>query len=247
MIPFWHERWPVFHEDNHLLVLYKPAGLLVQGDESGAANLLDLAKAWTRQRHHKPGRVFLGLVQRLDRPVAGVMLFARTSKGAARLSAQIRGRQTRKLYQAVVEGRPPSDCGELKHYIERQERLSCIVPQPTAFSREARLTYRVLEASGSRSHIEIDLETGRKHQIRLQLAQIGCPIVGDVRYGAPAPLPFRQIALLARQITLEHPTRRERLSFSCPLPSGWPWPAADIPANAPLWNWDEYKIPSGSF
>lgn len=240
MISFLHERWPVFHEDNHLLVLYKPAGLLAQGDETGAANLLDLAKAWLKQRHHKPGRVFLGLVQRLDRPVAGVMLFARTSKAAARLSAQLRTRQTRKVYLAVVDGRPPSDRGRLTNHIERQDRLSRIAPQPTASSREARLSYRVLETADGRSLVEVELETGRKHQIRLQLAHIGCPIVGDVRYGARAALPSRPIALLSRGITLEHPTRREMLSFVCPFPTAWPWPAADIPMNAPLWNWEDY-------
>ncbi len=244
---FFHERWPVFHEDNHLLVLYKPAGLLAQGDETGAANLLDLAKGWIKQRHRKPGRVFLGLVQRLDRPVAGVMPFARTSKAAARLSAQLRTRQTRKIYLAVVEGRLPAAAGALTHPIERRGRLSAVVPQPTSSSREARLSYRVVEASGGRSLVEIELETGRKHQIRLQLAHIGCPIMGDARYGSQAPLPSGQIALLAREVMFEHPTRREMLSFSCPLPAGWPWPAATIPADAPLWNWADYEIPSGSF
>jgi 23S rRNA pseudouridine1911/1915/1917 synthase len=242
MIPFLHERWPVFHEDNHLLVLYKPAGLLVQGDETGAANLLDLAKAWIQQRHRKPGRVFLGLVQRLDRPVAGVMLLARTSKAAARLSAQLRTRQTRKVYLAVVEGRLPSDRGELTHHLERQGRLSRVVPQPSASSREARLAYQVQEIAGGRNLVAVELLTGRKHQIRLQLAHIGCPIVGDVRYGFQAPLAAGPIALLAREIRFEHPTRRELLSFACPLPVGWPWPAAGIPANAPLWNWDDYGI-----
>jgi 23S rRNA pseudouridine1911/1915/1917 synthase len=242
MIPFLNERWPVFHEDNHLLVLYKPAGLLVQGDETGADNLLDLAKAWIQRRHSKPGRVFLGLVQRLDRPVAGVMLLARTSKAAARLGDQLRTRQTRKVYLAVVEGRLPSDCGELTHHLERQGRLSRVVPQPSASSRQARLAYRMLEASGGRSLVEIALETGRKHQIRLQLAHVGCPIVGDVRYGSQAPLAAGPIALLAREIRFEHPTRREFLSFECPLPVGWPWPGAGIPANAPLWNWDDYGI-----
>ena len=240
MIAFLHERWPVFHEDNHLLVLYKPAGLLAQGDETGAANLLDLAKAWIKQRHEKPGRVFLGLVQRLDRPVAGVMLFARTSKAAARLSEQLRRRHARKTYLAVVEGRPPEAGGGLTHFIERADRLSRIVAQPTASSREARLTYRVLETAADRSLVAIELHTGRKHQIRVQFAQVGCPILGDARYGARILLPSRQIALLAREVRLEHPTRRETLSFSCPLPVGWPWPAADIPNDAPLWNWEDY-------
>jgi 23S rRNA pseudouridine1911/1915/1917 synthase len=237
---FFHERWPVFHEDNHLLVLYKPAGLLVQGDETGATNLLDLSKAWIRERHRKPGHVFLGLVQRLDRPVAGVMLFARTSKAAARLSAQLRARRTRKVYLAVVEGQPQPSSGVLSHAIERRNRLSAIVPQPTPVSREARLAYRVIEVSSGRSLLEVELETGRKHQIRLQLAHIGCPVVGDVRYGAPSSLAARQIALFARELAVEHPTRREKLSFRAPLPVGWPWPTADIPKDAPMWNWDDY-------
>jgi 23S rRNA pseudouridine1911/1915/1917 synthase len=240
MISFLHERWPVFYEDNHLLVLYKPAGLLVQGDETGDANLLDLAKGWIKQHHSKPGQVYLGMVQRLDRPVAGVLLFARTSKAAARLSAQLRSRQARKLYLSVVEGRLPSGTGELRHSIERRDRISRIVPRPTPSSREARLFYRVIGAADDRSLVEIELETGRKHQIRLQLAHIGCPIVGDVRYGASGPLDSRQIALYARELAVEHPTRRETLSFSCPLPRGWPWPAADIPDDAPLWNWEDY-------
>jgi len=240
MVSFLHDRWPVFYEDNHLLALYKPAGLLVQGDETGAANLLDLAKGWSRQRHGKPGRVFLGLVQRLDRPVAGIMLFARTSKAAARLSAQIRRRETRKVYLAVVEGRPPSAAGELVDFIERSGRTRSVAPRPTPSSREARLAYRVRDTALGRSLLEIELETGRKHQIRLQLAHAGCPIAGDVRYGAAAPLAARQIALLARELAVEHPTRRETLSFTCPLPAGWPWPGADIPDDAPLWNWEDY-------
>jgi 23S rRNA pseudouridine1911/1915/1917 synthase len=168
------------------------------------------------------------------------LLFARTSKAAARLSAQLRSRQARKLYLSVVEGRLPSGTGELRHSIERRDRISRIVPRPTPSSREARLFYRVIGAADDRSLVEIELETGRKHQIRLQLAHIGCPIVGDVRYGASGPLDSRQIALYARELAVEHPTRRETLSFSCPLPRGWPWPAADIPDDAPLWNWEDY-------
>jgi 23S rRNA pseudouridine1911/1915/1917 synthase len=236
---FFHRRWPVIYEDNHLLALYKPAGLLVQGDESGKVCLLDLAKAWIKERHRKPGRVFLGLVHRLDRPVAGAMVFARTSKAAARLSLQIRTRQMHKVYHAVVEGRLPSMEGQLSHHIERGERASRIVTAETPLGREARLNYRVREAAGGRSLVEVKLLTGRKHQIRLQLAHIGCPIMGDVRYGAPSPLPARQIALFARQIVLEHPTRRERLTLTAPLPAGWPWPGVE-PDDAPLWNWSDY-------
>jgi 23S rRNA pseudouridine1911/1915/1917 synthase len=236
---FFHRHWPVIFEDNHLLALYKPAGLLVQGDESGEICLLDLAKAWIKERHRKPGRVFLGLVHRLDRPVAGAMVFARTSKAAGRLSHQIRTRQMHKLYLAVVEGRLPAVEGRLAHHIERGERTSRIVSAATPLSREARLAYRVRESAGGRSFVEIELQTGRKHQIRLQLAHLGCPIVGDVRYGAPSPLPARQIALFARRIVLEHPTRREQLSVDVSLPVGWPWPGVETD-ESPLWNWSDY-------
>ncbi len=238
---FFDARWPVFYADNHLLVVYKPAGLLVQADRSGDPCLLDLAKAWIKQRHAKPGRVFLGLVQRLDRPVAGVMLFARTSKAAARLSDQIRNRRLRKVYLAIVEGRLAPASGVLVHHIERSEATSRIVAAPTATSREARLAYRVVETAGGRSLVEIELETGRKHQIRLQLSHLGCPIAGDLRYGAPAPLPARRIALFAREIACEHPTRAETLTFRAPLPAGWPWPSLEPADAAPLWDWEMYE------
>jgi 23S rRNA pseudouridine1911/1915/1917 synthase len=240
MIPFLHERWPVFFEDNHLLVVYKPAGLLAQGDDTGDASLLDLSKEWLKERHQKPGRVFLGLVHRLDRPVAGVMVFARTSKAAARLSDQIRNRRLRKVYLAVVEGRLPSDEGRLVHRLERRGKAVRIAAHAAPLGREARLAYRVRETAGGRSLVEIELETGRKHQIRLQLSHVGCPILGDVRYGAPSALPSRPIALYARQIAVDHPTRGERLEFTAPLPRGWPWPGAET-AESPLWNWDDYR------
>ena len=216
------------------------------GDETGEGNLLDLSKAWIKERHHKPGRVFLGLVHRLDRPVAGAMVLARTSKAAARLSEQIRNRRMRKVYVAVVEGRPPSDEGRLVHHLERRGGAVRIVPHPTPLSREARLAYRVQDAAGGRSLVEIELETGRKHQIRLQLAHAGCPILGDVRYGAPCALPSRPIALLARHIAFEHPTRGEVLAFTAPFPGGWPWPGLAA-ADSPFWNWHDYEIPAGSF
>lgn len=236
---FYTPSWPVFWVDNHLLVLYKPAGLLVQGDQSGEVSLLELGKAWLKQRYRKPGRVFLALVQRLDRPVAGVMLFCRTSKAAARLSEQLRLRKVRKSYLAVVEGIPRQPAARLIHHLERQERCSRVVASPTAHSQEARLSYRVLDTNRSRALLRIQLETGRRHQIRLQLAQLGHPIVGDVRYGAADPLPARQIALLARELTFRHPTRDEMLNFQSPLPRHWPWPDDQPAATAPPWNWDD--------
>jgi 23S rRNA pseudouridine1911/1915/1917 synthase len=237
---FVDARWPVFHADNHLLVVYKPAGLLSQGDASGADNLLDICKDWLKRRHDKPGRVFLGLVQRLDRPVAGVMVFARTSKAAARLSEQIRARRVRKTYLAVVEGRLPAAAGRLCDRIVRGDHGSR-VGGPGEGS-EARLSYRVAGEAEGRSLVAVELETGRKHQIRVQLAHAGCPVVGDVRYGAAAPLPGGPIALFAREIEIDHPTRAERLAFACPLPLGWPWPGT-APEGAPFWNYEDYVSP----
>ncbi len=249
---FFHPSWPVFHEDNHLLVLYKPAGLLVQGDETGEDSLLDLGKAWLKERYGKPGQVFLGLVHRLDRPVAGVVLFCRTSKAAARLSEQFRTGTVRKRYLAVVEGRVKKLTGRLVHHMERREDRSSRIVSPSApGAREIRLSYRVLDISGGRSLVEVDLETGRRHQIRLQLSHIGYPVVGDLRYGAPAPLPQKQIALLARELLVEHPTLRTGLAFRSPLPSGWPWPveADSEPPQRPPWNWSElrpFACPAGA-
>ncbi len=235
---FFHPDWPLLYQDNHLLVLYKPAGLLVQGDETNEISLLELGKEWIKQTRQKPGQAFLGMVHRLDRPVAGVVLFCRTSKAAARISEQFRSGATEKLYLAIVEGKPPSDSGRLVNQMERVEnRSSRIVSKPTTTSREARLSYKLLETIGSRSLMQIRLETGRRHQIRLQMAHMGCPIVGDLRYGASAPLPQAQIALLAHELMVEHPTRKEKLSFKAPLPRGWPWPSSIADASRPLWNW----------
>lgn len=240
MIKFFHDRWPVFYSDNHLLAVYKPAGLLVQGDETGEVCLLDLARQWVKQRHQKPGNVFLGLVHRLDRPVAGVMLFARTSKAAARLSEQIRSSSVRKVYLAVVEGKKPPSSARLVDHVQRLGRQSRIVSRQTPSSREARLSYRLLDSAAGRSLLEIELETGRRHQIRLQLAHIGCPILGDCRYGASTPLSARQIALFARQLTIDHPIRHDPLTLCSPLPTGWPWPAIQASADSPLWNFEDF-------
>ncbi|MCU0573950.1 MAG: RNA pseudouridine synthase [Syntrophobacteraceae bacterium] len=236
--PFLLDDWPVLHLDNHLLALYKPAGLLVQGDETGDPCLLELARDWLKARYAKPGRVFLGMVHRLDRPVAGVLLFARTSKAAARLSDQFRMGVAEKRYLAIVEGRMLDDEGRLAHRLERGDNRSTRVLEGSrAEGQEARLSYRVLDRTESQSLVEISLETGRRHQIRVQLAHVGHPIVGDLRYGAAAPLPSAQIALLARKLTILHPTLKTTLSFQSPLPTGWPWPRSETGPASPPWNW----------
>jgi 23S rRNA pseudouridine1911/1915/1917 synthase len=236
---YYYRQWPVLYADNHVLALYKPAGLLVQGDATQDITLLELGKAWVKMRYRKPGKVYLGMVHRLDRPVAGAVVVARTSKAAGRLSAQFRSGTVKKCYLAIVEGHLSNPVGRLSDHLERSGRTSRVVDQPSSSGQEARLGYRVIATHRSWSLVEIDLETGRRHQIRLQFAHLGHPLVGDIRYGAARPLPQMQLALLARSISFDHPTRHESMTVTSPLPQGWPWP--DTPPNpeAPPWTWRE--------
>ncbi|MEE4112557.1 MAG: RluA family pseudouridine synthase [Desulfobacteraceae bacterium] len=238
---FFDPRWPVIYEDNHLLAVYKPSGLLVQGDRTGDVCLLDLGKRWLKARYRKPGNVFLAMVHRLDRPVAGVVLFARTSKAAGRLSRQFRERTVEKRYLAVVQGIVPNKAGRLIHHIERRRQLSRVVARPTKQSQEARMRYRLLGKVRGKSLLQVILETGRRHQIRVQLADLGHPILGDLRYGAACALPGKQIALLARELIVDHPTSGTRLVFTCPIPLAWPWPEpATAGGEHPPWDWRRF-------
>ena len=235
----YYSDWPVLYEDNHLLALYKPAGLLVQGDATEDVSLLVLGKAWLKEKYRKPGRVFLGLVHRLDRPVAGVVVFARTSKGAARLSEQFRSGTVEKRYLAVVAGILEEPAGRWIDQLQREDRNSRVVASPQTKTREARLRYRVLATRGDTSLVEIDLETGRRHQIRVQFAHRGHPLLGDMRYGNSTLFPNREIALLAKSIAFNHPVRDERLTVESPMPRGWPWPSVASDPASPPWSWDE--------
>jgi len=239
---FFHPHWPVLYEDNHLLVLYKPAGLIMQrGDQQEKPNLIDLAKAWLKIRYAKPGRVFVGMVHRLDAPVAGLVVLARTTKSASRLSAQFREGRIEKTYLAVVQGRPDQAKGRLVHHLERSGRLSRPVQAGSLHGRTAALSYQVLESGPSGSLLTIHLETGRRHQIRAQLAAIGCPILGDRAYGSDRSLADGRIALLSRQISFTHPTRQSDLAFQTALPEGWPWPSVRTDEDRPLWTIEEYR------
>lgn len=245
---FLHPCWPVLYVDNHLLAVYKPAGLLVQGDVTGDPCLLELARSWIKDRFQKPGNVFIGLVHRLDRPVSGLVLFARTTKAAARLNAVFRENHATKIYLAAVEGRPNRDSATLLHGLARREAGGvALLPAETPGTQRAELHYWTVACSGERTLLAVQLKTGRKHQIRAQLAHEGCPIVGDVRYGASSTLPHRAIALHAWKLIVRHPTKGEALEISCPLPSNWPWGLMDmgnvsIPNTVqPLWHWCQYE------
>ena len=209
----------VLHLDNHLLVVRKSAGTLIQADQTGDISLLEQGKAFLKAQFKKPGEVFLGLVHRLDRPASGVVVFARTSKAASRLSAQFRTRQIEKKYWALVEGQTP-ERGHLVHHIKRRQSRSRVVEPPDG--QRAELSYLRRRYADGISWVEIDLETGRHHQIRVQFSHIGHPLLGDFKYGAQKPFPNRALALHARALTLTHPTTQERMTFVAEPEPFWP-------------------------
>jgi 23S rRNA pseudouridine1911/1915/1917 synthase len=206
----------VLYEDNHVIAVVKPAGVLVQGDASGERTLMDDVKDYIAHKYNKPGAVYLGLVHRIDRRVSGVVVFARTSKAAARLSEQIRERTTQKTYRAFVEGQLTTN-RRLTHFMSDDDGYVTVHDKPGAGRKEATLSVSVLKSETTRTLLEIDLETGRKHQIRAQLAFVGHPILGDERYGAKAKWPPPGIALLCHRMRFKHPTKDETLSVEAPL------------------------------
>jgi 23S rRNA pseudouridine1911/1915/1917 synthase len=205
----------VLHEDNHVIAVFKPAGLLTQGDETGDASLLELTKGYLKQKYEKPGNVFLGLVHRLDRPVSGVVVFGRTSKAASRLSEQFRSRSVEKIYLAWVQGTPKAPSGTLVHYLRPGDKRMEIFDEPKPDTKEASLDFRLLRSEGGISLLEVTLHTGRKHQIRAQLARLGTPILGDTRYGGPRGS-GDGIGLVAHLIRFDHPTKQERIEVRAP-------------------------------
>lgn len=208
---FSKDSLQVLYEDNHLIAVFKPAGIPTEGAVSSKTSLLEVTRAWVKQAHAKPGNVFLGLVHRLDQSVSGVVVFAKTSKGASRLGEQFRGRQVRKIYRAVVQGStPPSK--KLESYLSTEALPRVKVHAVAGEGRKlAVLVFRTLETREGMSLLEIELETGRKHQIRAQLAHIGHPIAGDRRYGSKSPGVEGGIALVAQRLELRHPTKQEEM------------------------------------
>jgi len=213
------ENFQILYEDNHLIAVYKPGGVLVQGDISGDISLMDMIKQYIKDTYKKPAGVFLGLVHRLDRPVSGVVVMAKTSKGARRLSEQFRSRSVTKIYWAQVYGKMDQREGILTTYLTRGAKRTVVAKEAEPGAQQAVLSYRILrEGRGGKSLLEITLHTGRRHQIRAQLGAVGHPIVGDVKYGAPRPLPDNTIRLLAKSLTFKHPTRDEIITVECPEP-----------------------------
>ena len=216
----------MLYEDNHLIAVNKPSGVLVQGDASGALSMMDMIKEYIRKKHRKPGNVFLGLVHRLDRPVSGVVLFARTSKAASRISEQFRSRTVEKTYWALVHGTPSQALGGVTSYLKIGENKVTLAKEGEKAAKEAVLSYSTLWRVKGKTLLEIRLHTGRKHQIRAQLSAIGHPIEGDVKYGAPWHLEQGSIRLAAKSLTFRHPTRRERITIEAPAPE---WAATGKP------------------
>jgi len=221
------EYLQILHEDNHLLIVNKPPGVLVQGDATGDEPLVEIGKAYIGKKYKKPGEVFLGVVHRLDRPVSGVVVFARTSKALKRMNALFRNKETIKTYWAIVRELPPQEEDTLIHWLVKDEAKN----KTTAYRREtpgalrAELRYRVMARSGGMIFLEVNPLTGRPHQIRVQLASIGCPIRGDLKYGDTSPLEDSSIALHARQLEFMHPVRQEKLIVQAELPRNRVWDA----------------------
>jgi 23S rRNA pseudouridine1911/1915/1917 synthase len=206
------------YEDNHLIAVFKPVGMLSQSDHTGVPSLWDLTKLWLKEKYDKPGNVFLGLVHRIDKPVAGVVLFAKTSKAASRLSENFRTRQVDKEYLALVEGELPATQEILVDYLIWEEDLRrASVTQDTSEAKKSSLEYRVLRKDPRGSLLAIKLHTGRKHQIRIQFSHRGHPILGDRAYGSTENWEDEGIALAAKRIAFPHPVKEERLSIEVPL------------------------------
>lgn len=215
----------VVYEDNHIIIVNKTASEIVQGDKTGDVPLSETVKQYLKEKYAKPSNVFLGVVHRLDRPVSGLVLFAKTSKALSRLNEMFKANEVKKTYWAVVKNRPPQEEGELVHYLVRNEKQNKSYASDTEKpgSKRAVLHYRLIGASQNYYLLEIDLKTGRHHQIRCQLARMGCPIKGDLKYGFPRSNPDGSICLHARFVRFIHPVSKELIEVEAPVPTDNLW------------------------
>lgn len=219
----------ILFEDNHLLIVNKQPGQLVQGDKTGDKPLVDLLKDYIKEKYKKPGNVFLGVVHRLDRPTSGIVIFARTSKALERLNKLFKERDVKKTYWAVVKNTPPKTSDTLVHHLVRnpKKNKSFAYGRPEKASKEARLTYHLIKKLDNYFLLEIELHTGRHHQIRAQLAAIGCPIKGDLKYGFDRSNKDGSIHLHARELSIVHPVKKERLHVVADPPQDAIWNACN--------------------
>jgi len=215
----------ILYEDNHLIAVYKKSSDLAQADKTGDEPLENEVKKYIARKYNKPGDVYLGVVHRLDRPVSGILLFARTSKALERLNEIFRTRQVKKVYFAIVKERPPAEEGVLKNFIKKNEaqNKSYVYDSEVKGSKEATLSYKIIGRSERFYLLEIELHTGRHHQIRAQLAKAGCPIKGDLKYGFSRSNEDGSISLFARKLEFIHPVRKEPVSITAHFPEGDIW------------------------
>ena len=215
----------VLYEDNHLLIVNKAAGMLVQGDHTGDVPLVEHGKTYLKAKYHKPGEVFLGVVHRLDRPVSGVVVLARTSKALARMNKLFQEKKAKKTYWALVEKPPVPEAGTLVHWLTKDaaKNRAAAHRREVPGSKRAELSYRLVAQQDQRFFLEVTPRTGRPHQIRVQLASLRCPIRGDLKYGAPMANPDASISLHARRLEFTHPVQQVPLCIEAPLPeeTGW--------------------------
>ncbi|MAX06260.1 MAG: RNA pseudouridine synthase [Flavobacteriales bacterium] len=215
----------VLYEDNHLIAINKKSGDIVQGDKTGDAPISDFIKGYIKAKYNKPGEVFLGTIHRLDRPTSGVMLFARTSKALSRMNRQFKNKEVQKTYWAVVENAPPNQEGTLNNLLQKNEKKNKSYITKGSQGKHAILNYKLLKKLDNFYHLEIQPNTGRHHQIRVQLANIGCIIKGDLKYGAKRSNKNKSIHLLSRKIEFQHPVTKESITITAPIPKDNIWDA----------------------
>ena len=220
----------VVYEDNHIIVVNKTASEIVQADKTGDTPLSETVKQYLKEKYQKPGNVFIGVTHRLDRPVSGLVIFAKTSKALTRLNEMFRTTEVKKTYWAVVKNAPKETEGELVHFLVRNEKQnkSYAYDKEVPKSKKAVLDYRLIGRSENYYLLEVDLKTGRHHQIRCQLAKMGCPIKGDLKYGSPRSNPDGSICLHARRVRFTHPVSKELIELEAPLPEGNLWKGFEL-------------------